>query len=108
MRLIRQYLEGKPVSFKKLPLDLAGFTLFERKVLRALATVSRGRSISYQALAANAGNRLASRAVGMVMKKNRLPIILPCHRVLRSDGSLGGFSQGLGWKKRLLFLEARQ
>ena len=104
-RLIQAYLKGKKVSFKGLRLDFTGLSFFERKVLALLVKVRSGQSISYRNLAIRAGSRRAARAVGNVMKKNRLPIILPCHRVVRSDGGLGDYSQGLAWKKRLLQLE---
>ncbi len=105
--LLLQYLQGKPVSFASLAVDLKGLTSFERKVLHTLKKVEWGDSLSYSALAAKAGFPRAARAVGGVMRKNRLPIFLPCHRVLRSGGRLGGYSPGIEWKKRLLGLEGR-
>ena len=104
--MLRKYLRGERVSFDRVPIDLSGYTPFEGKVLRILARVRPGDRISYQELARKAGRPRASRAVGSVMRKNRLPIILPCHRVVRSDGALGGYSGGLAWKRRLLAIEA--
>ena len=103
---IADYLNGKKRYFSKLKIDYSGRTLFEKKVLRALSQVPPGKVVSYGELARGAGFPGAARAVGSVMRKNRLPIILPCHRVLRAGGSLGNYSQGLSWKKRLLALEA--
>ncbi len=100
-----QYLKGKRVSFRDLRLDWGDFSPFERKVLKRLSVVSYGSKVSYSDLARAAGKPKAARAVGSVMRKNRLPIVLPCHRVVASGGRLGGYSQGLAWKKRLLKLE---
>lgn len=104
-RRLKDYFSGKSVSFSDIPIDDSHWTAFERKVLRVLAQVKCGSGVSYQSLARKAGSPKASRAVGSVMAKNTLPIILPCHRVLQSGGGLGGFSKGLSVKKRLLALE---
>ena len=104
-KLLKNYLEGKPVSFRRLPIDLSDFTEFEKKVLKALARVRYGQKRSYRDLAKAAGASGASRAVGSVMRKNRLPIILPCHRIICTNGKLGKYSQGLPWKKCLLGIE---
>lgn len=104
-KLFFEYLEGKPVSFASLPIDLEGFSPFERQVLQTLKKLKWGSCLSYSALARRAGFPGASRAVGTVMSKNRLPIFLPCHRVVTSSGQLGGYSAGLRWKKKLLDLE---
>lgn len=102
---LKKYLDGKPVDFESLQVDYSGYTNSEERVLRTLAKVKAGEVISYEGLSRKAGFKRAARFVGSVMSKNRLPIILPCHRVLRSDGGLGGYSLGLPWKKRLLALE---
>lgn len=102
--LLLRYLEGKSVSWASLPIDLSGMTPFQRKVLETLKKVEWGNCLSYSALAAKAGFPRATRAVGGVMRANRLPIFLPCHRVVGSTG-LGGYSLGIQWKKRLLGLE---
>ena len=91
-----------PHVLSKHKLDLSRCTVFEKKVYRALCRVPAGAVISYSALAKKAGFRKASRAVGTAMKKNRLPILIPCHRVIREDGSLGNYSCGVKWKKLLL------
>jgi O-6-methylguanine DNA methyltransferase len=106
--LLARYFAGERVAF---PLDLErffgahGFTVFAREVLRALARVPYGRAVSYGDLAAAAGHPNAYRAAGTVMAKNPLPVILPCHRVVHSDGSLGRYGDDPSWKPRLLALE---
>ncbi|RME23672.1 MAG: methylated-DNA--[protein]-cysteine S-methyltransferase [Deltaproteobacteria bacterium] len=77
---------------------------FARKVLGVLAGVPYGQVVTYGRLAEMAGRAGAARAVGMVMSKNPLPIVWPCHRVVSASG-LGGFSAGLSVKRRLLELE---
>ena len=106
--LLRRYFAGERVVF---PLDLdaylaqLGCTAFEADVLRALARVPYGRTVSYRDLARDAGHPAAWRATGSVMARNELPVILPCHRVTRSDGQLGGYGDDPSWKRRLLELE---
>ena len=103
--LLKGYLSGWPVRFSNLKIDFSGFTKLERQVLRVLARVPAGSVTSYGELAKKIGRPRAARFVGSVMRKNRLPILLPCHRVLAADGCLGGYSQGLAWKRKLLKLE---
>ena len=90
-----------------LPLDLSGCTSFQRKVYAALRKVPAGKTVTYGELAKRAGYPGAARAVGTAMKLNCLPIVIPCHRVIRSDGSLGLYSQGIEWKRTLLACEGR-
>jgi O-6-methylguanine DNA methyltransferase len=99
-----RYFGGQPVTVRA-PLDLSGGTPFQRKVWRALQTIPYGQTRSYAWIARKIGQPNAVRAVGSACGANPIPIIVPCHRVVRSDGGLGGFSAGLGWKKRLLALE---
>ncbi len=106
-RLLAAYLRGKPVSFLSLKIDRKDLTPFEKCILSALSRVRYGAVCSYQQLAKRAGYPRAARAAGSVMRKNRLPIILPCHRVIASGGGLGGYSGGLSWKRRLLNLESQ-
>ncbi len=106
--LLRRYFAGERVVF---PLDLdaylarLGCTAFEADVLRALSRVPYGRTVSYRDLARDAGHPAAWRATGSVMARNELPVILPCHRVTRSDGELGRYGDDPSWKRRLLELE---
>lgn len=102
---IRAYLAGKGVSFRNLPVDWNGYGAFEKKVFRELQKIRRGKTESYQFLARKAGRTHAPRWVGRILQFNRLPLIIPCHRIVLKNGGLGGFSQGLRWKKRLLKLE---
>ena len=80
-------------------------TDFEREVYRALAAVPYGTALSYRDLAHAAGHPNAYRAAGSVMARNELPVILPCHRVVRNDGRLGYYGDDPAWKARLLRLE---
>ena len=98
-----QYFAGKRTSFD-VALDLVG-TEFQVKAWRALCRIPFGKTISYGQQAANIKKPKAFRAVGSANGKNPIPIIVPCHRVVTSDGSLGGYSLGLKMKKQLLALE---
>jgi methylated-DNA-[protein]-cysteine S-methyltransferase len=104
---LERYAAGEDVSFADVAVDLSHLTEFQQRVVRQCRKIARGRTRTYGELAAAAGNPGAARAVGSVMAKNRLPIIVPCHRVVGSAGSLGGFSapSGVGMKKRMLTLE---
>jgi len=102
--LLSLYFEGKPVGFGE-SLDLSGFSLFEKEVYLATLTIPYGETRSYGWLAKAIGRPRACRAVGSALGRNPIPVVIPCHRVIRGDGSLGGFSAGLLWKKRLLALE---
>lgn len=93
--------EGLPAR-KKLPRGQAGPTPFERSVYRAVSRIPRGRVRSYGWVARAIGRPGAARAVGNALKKNPLIGIVPCHRVIRSDGSLGGFTRGSRAKARML------
>lgn len=99
------YGQGQRIRFDDLKFDLQGYSDFEQKVFRNLNKVKYGATRSYADLAAKAGSPRASRAVGSVMRKNRIPILLPCHRIIESSGGLGGYSGGLSFKKRLLAME---
>jgi methylated-DNA-[protein]-cysteine S-methyltransferase len=102
------YFEGKPVNFNE-PLDLANHPAFTKKVLAACKKIPSGKTITYSQLAAMIGKPNASRAVGNALAKNPIPLIVPCHRVIRRDGSIGRFSApgGVPLKKRLIALESR-
>ncbi|MCL6451082.1 MAG: methylated-DNA--[protein]-cysteine S-methyltransferase [Acetobacteraceae bacterium] len=99
-----RYLEGRRVEFP-FPLDLSGFTPFQRKVLELTRTIPYGEVRSYGWLARGAGCPGGARAVGQVMRRNPVAIVVPCHRVVGSGGRLGGYSGGLGRKVQLLKLE---
>ena len=103
-RQLQAYAKGQPVKFD-CRLDLSAGTTFQQKVWRALRTIPRGETRSYAWVAKKIGQPNATRAVGAACGANPIPIIVPCHRVIASDGSLGGFSCGLAIKRRLLALE---
>jgi methylated-DNA-[protein]-cysteine S-methyltransferase len=104
VRQLSGYFGGERRRFD-LPLDLSSQRPFQRRVLTALLQVPYGEIVSYGELAALAGYPGAARAVGGVMRRNPLPIIVPCHRVLLSSGELGGFGGRPELKRRLLDLE---
>ncbi|MBM3254085.1 MAG: MGMT family protein [Candidatus Omnitrophica bacterium] len=81
------------------------FTEFEKRVLRVVSTIPLGQTRSYKWVAQKAGRPKAVRAVGQALKKNPFPILIPCHRVIKNDGSIGGYSLGVDTKKRLLMFE---
>ncbi|MFA7255194.1 MAG: MGMT family protein [Candidatus Omnitrophota bacterium] len=95
-------------KIRKMKLDLTGYTPFQAKVYAALRKVRAGQTVTYGELARRAGYPGAARAVGSAMKKNRLPIIVPCHRVLPAVGGLGEYSAGKKWKRWLLEYELKQ
>ena len=101
---IEAYLEGK-VRRLDVPVDFNGQTPFHRKVWEVLQRIPYGRVRSYGWVARKVGKPKAARAVGAACGANPVPLLVPCHRVIAGDGSLGGFSGGLGVKKRLLKLE---
>lgn len=100
MRQLEEYFNGTRKGFE-IPLETTG-TDFTRRVWDELKNIPYGEAISYRQLAENSGSPKAFRAVGMCNGKNRIAIIIPCHRVINADRSLGGFSGGLEKKKFLL------
>lgn len=103
-REIEEYFAGRRREFT-VPLDWSGATGFRGRVQRRLLSLGYGETTSYGALAAALGSPGASRAVGSRCRTNPLPLVVPCHRVLRADGSLGGYAGGLAAKRLLLDLE---
>jgi len=107
---ITAYFEGAYINFSRdVPLVLDGFSLFGISVLTACRAIEFGQTISYSGLAKKSGRPNASRAVGSTLAINPLPLLIPCHRVIRSDGKLGGFSApgGITFKKKMLKLEGK-
>ncbi len=102
---LEEYFNGRRQSFD-LALAPVG-TTFQQKVWQALRDIPYGTFISYKTVAENIGNPKAVRAVGGANGKNPIPIVIPCHRVIGSDGSLTGFGGGLKTKKILIDLERR-
>jgi methylated-DNA-[protein]-cysteine S-methyltransferase len=106
---LRRYFEGGHVSFADEPLDMSDASPFQVAAWRACQSIPLGETRAYKWLAARAGSPNAPRAAGQCMARNRLPIIVPCHRVIASDGTLGGFGRDasqLDLKMRLLEMEA--
>ena len=101
---LRRYARGEPVAFPD-ALDFSAATPFQRAVWQATREIPRGQTRSYGWLAAKVGRPRAARAVGQAMATNRWPLIVPCHRVVSSNGRLGGYGGGLDMKERLLFAE---
>jgi methylated-DNA-[protein]-cysteine S-methyltransferase len=103
--IMTAFLEGSPVT---VPVDMARMedcTAFQRSVLMTESYIPRGRFSTYAVLAAAVGRPGAARAVGSALARNPFPILVPCHRTLCSNGSLGGYQGGTGMKKRLLAME---
>ena len=98
------YVNGNQVNFKSI-LDLSIGTMFQRKVWDKISEIPYGELRTYKWIASEIGNLNAVRAVGNAVGKNPVPPIIPCHRVIRTDGNLGGFSSGILLKKWLLKLE---
>jgi methylated-DNA-[protein]-cysteine S-methyltransferase len=106
IRQLRAYFARELESFD-LPLAPQG-TLFQQEVWRRLRGIPYGETISYGELARRIGNPKASRAVGLANGANPIPIVIPCHRVIGSNGKLTGYGGGLPIKEKLLALERRQ
>ena len=105
-REMSAYFAGRLRSFSA-PCDLDGLPPFTRAVLKITAQIPYGEVRSYRWVANKLGKPRASRAVGNALARNPIPIIIPCHRVVRSDGAIGGFALGRNWKRRLLQLETK-
>ena len=106
-----QFFRGQTVTFDDEAIDTADASPFLRETWAACRSIPRGETRSYRWLSAQAGRPNAARAAGQSMARNRLPIIIPCHRVIAADGSLRGFGSGssqLALKQRLLDLESQQ
>jgi methylated-DNA-[protein]-cysteine S-methyltransferase len=101
---LRRYFEGESITFDE-PLDPTIGTEFQRRVWRLTRDIPRGQTRTYGQLARVVGSPGAARAVGQTMARNPWPILVPCHRVLGSDGSLTGFGAGLDMKRKMLQME---
>lgn len=104
--MVMRYCEGEAVDLTRLPVDVDDAPAFFRRAWAACRSIPSGETRSYAWLAERAGNARAARVAGQAMAKNRLPLLVPCHRVVGSDGSLHGFGGGgLPLKACLLELE---
>jgi len=100
---LKEYFKKERKNFN-IPLKFSG-TQFQREIYKSLIEVEYGHTISYKKLAEKSGYQNAYQAVGTALKKNKIAIIIPCHRVIKSDGSLGNYNGGSWRKKELLKLE---
>lgn len=107
---MQAYFRGRHTDFKQVHLDFTGATGFQRQVWQQTRRVPYGETRTYSWIAGNVNNPNAQRAVGTALGKNPFPVIVPCHRVIRKTGGMGGFSaaDGVDMKKKLLTLEAIQ
>ena len=105
---IQSCLKGEAVDFQMDLIDLRGCSGFQRRVLLAEHKIPRGWVSTYGRIAQSLGVPGAARAVGTALSRNPFPIIIPCHRAIRSNGELGGFGGGLKMKRELLELEGVQ
>ena len=96
---LNEYFKGKRKEFE-IPLEIKG-TDFEKDVYKALIKVKNGETTTYKKLAKDSGHPKAYRAVGTALKKNKIPIIIPCHRVLKTDKGIGNYN-GRKWRKEKL------
>ena len=103
-RELEEYFEGRRTRFE-LPIDWSLVAGFGRRVLEATAAIPFGGTSTYAQVAARAGSPRGSRAAGNALGANPMPIVVPCHRVLRTGGGLGGYTGGLGRKEALLRIE---
>lgn len=106
VRQLDEYFAGRRHAFD-VPVDLTLVAGFRRSVVERLTDIGYGRTVSYAALAESAGNPRAVRAAGTACALNPVPIVVPCHRVVRSDGSVGQYAGGSDAKRALLALEQR-
>lgn len=101
---LKRYFNGEQVDFYD-SLDLSGFSKFQQEVWNEVRNIPYGKTRSYKWIAERIGQPQAVRAVGQALGRNPVPIVIPCHRVIRSDGNMGGFRGGLSMKKLLLHME---
>ncbi len=104
-RQIDLYMKGERIDFRDVALDLSCLSPFTQQVLSEVRKIPYGETRSYGWISRRLGFRNAGRAVGQALKANPIPIIIPCHRVIREDGSIGGFTLGTNIKRRLLSIE---
>lgn len=107
--MLLDFASGRKAELSSIPIASQNLTAFQRAVTQACQRIPYGETRSYGQLAAEVNSPRAARAVGTVMAKNGTPLVVPCHRVVGSQGAMGGFSsrRGLGMKQRLLDLERR-
>ena len=104
-QFLKRFISGQGYQDNKIKIDWSIFKDFDRRVLMALKKVPPQTTISYSELAKRANVPHAARAVGNPLNPNPIPILIPCHRIVRKDKSLGGYAGGIRWKQALLKLE---
>jgi methylated-DNA-[protein]-cysteine S-methyltransferase len=104
VQALERYLQGENVDLSTFPVDLENRSVFERAVLEYTRQIPRGSVVTYSELAAKLGNPRAARAVGNALRRNPVPLFVPCHRVV-GVADLGGYAWGLETKRKLLQLE---
>jgi len=110
IKKVKEYYNGKKIDFTNYQLNLDNYTNFQKEILELVKKIPYGEIRTYKEAAEAAGYPRAYRAVGSTMRNNPLPLIVPCHRVIKSDGSLGGFSAngGVALKKKMIDLESKE
>jgi methylated-DNA-[protein]-cysteine S-methyltransferase len=101
---LESYLEGKSIEIDY-PVDLSTVSKFQRQVLQAVSKVQRGQIITYGEIARIVGKPKASQAVGQALRWNPVPIVIPCHRVVSADGTLGGYGGRMGSERKIKLLK---
>lgn len=101
---INRYFSGRRVELS-FPVDWRYYTEFQKKVLQKVRSIPWGQVVSYGRIAVEVGSPRGARAVGGAVGSNQILLVVPCHRVIAHDGSIGGFGGGLDWKRRLLKIE---
>ena len=106
---LKEFADGDRIEFRDIEIDTSRLAPFQRRVVKICRRIPYGQTMSYGQLAAQAGSPAAARAVGNVMARNRVPLIVPCHRVVAVGGRIGGFSAigGVNTKQCLLEMESR-
>lgn len=110
IKKVKEYFTGGKVDFMDYRLNLDSYTNFQKKILQTVRKIPYGETRSYKEAAEAAGYPRAYRAVGNAMKNNPLPLIIPCHRVIKSNGMLGDFSgkESIALKKKMIELESEE
>ena len=106
-RFLRSYMSGRSAFETNVPVDWSAFSRFDRLIFKRLQHVPHGSIVSYGELAARLGFPRAARALGNALARNPIPVLIPCHRVIRSNRSLGGFQRGARWKRILLRIDRK-
>lgn len=104
-KALNRYLQGQRESFREIPVDLSRLSPFTQAVLNYTQQIPYGEVRSYRQVAEALGYPRSARAVGRALASNPIPLVIPCHRVIGSQGDLRGFGPGIEWKERLLRLE---